>query len=108
MELLEHSGEIAVETTFLVRIFAVAERHFAIHGAAEGIFLFSAVCAAEIVEDSSVVRRRNGKSFAGKPSALVDSGICTGRFEDFTQSIVLAFGSHDSHIVEILGSGTDK
>ena len=66
VNLVEHCFQISVEITFLMWVFTVTKLLLAINRATEG----RTFAGIEIVENSRIVVRRNGKCFFSHPTAF--------------------------------------
>ena len=68
VNLIEHCLQVSVEITFLMWIFTVTKLFLAVHRTTEG----RTFAGIEIIEDSRIIVRRNGKRFFCHPTAFFE------------------------------------
>ena len=58
--------------------------------------------------NGSIIMTAYSEFLSSKPLAILDIALATLLLEQLQQRLVLGLAGNDNHIVEVLGSGTDK
>ena len=104
VKLFEHFIEISEKESFLMRIFSVTQRLWIIASSPESRI----ITTVEIIENSGIISRRNGKCLFGKPITIFQRRGSAFFIEHIQKRSILRFGSDNNDIFEVLGSSPDK